>query len=470
MPKKCGLRFPLLAFSIICLISSCSKYDERSALVPALYIEKDNRAIVFTIVKYGKTVSYRTDGGSTYKQLNTNYFVQSNDAVTGELIANKKIMHSSKVKFHPVTTLGNGNGKAWLFMNGLMAFDPLTLDLFADKEKIESKNPALKGYLPDEERYYSYDHRLHEILITASNGISYSLSTATLLATAIDEDKKTVAPDGIPAELEKRMAKLDESYKTHHDRFRTINRLYSEKKISRSAYLDSSSIINQLQDSIRQKRQFIQEEMAEFRNLSYADRDRQRLIENLNRVSVSYSIICSAVDSIGGKWYGLLSSADLEKPEGDFRYRTVGNETARNKLYAGLLVPKTAAKASGFIAGEPEKINDAVYLQGGFLLDKTNALPIRVLNQAGFVICYREKVGSKGNIILSLVDLQGKAIWTYNTMLTEFADWTYTGKRLIILGNDNKEISYSEANLLISINMQNGQAAVHDYFTNAMRR
>ena len=71
--------------------------------------------------------------------------------------------------------------------------------------------------------------------------------------------------------------------------------------------------------------------------------------------------------------------------------------------------------------------------------------------------------------MLARVDLKGDTKWTINTMLTEFADWIYTGKSLIILGNDNKEIGSSNANLLMIIDLQTGKAVKHDYFTEKMR-
>ena len=72
--------------------------------------------------------------------------------------------------------------------------------------------------------------------------------------------------------------------------------------------------------------------------------------------------------------------------------------------------------------------------------------------------------------MITRVDLKGNVKWTFNTRLTEFTDWIYTGRRLIILGNDNKEISSSDANLLMSIDIQNGKAVMHDYFTDKMRK
>ncbi len=396
MPKTFCFKGIILIAGLGCLLTGCSKYDERSALAPALYFEKDNKSIVFTIVKYGKTVSYEQDGGIITKQLSTSYFIQSNDALTGELIANKKIIHNSKVKFYPITCLGQSNGKAWVFMGELQAYDPFTLEKFADKEIIEYKNPQLTGKMPNEKRYYEYNNTDNEIMITATDGIKYSLSTLSLLATVISED------DGI-SELS-------------------------------------------------------------------ANRNRQRQIENLNSGSKSYTSICTASDTFNGKWYGLLSSADLEKPDNRLRYRSVYNETARNQLYHAATFLKDSSKKSAEIEiADPQKINDAFYLQGGFLLNKTNALPIHIKNEDGFIICSREKVGNKGNIILTRINLKGNAKWSFNTNLTEFIDWMYTGNSLIIFGNDNSDISSSEANLLIIIDLQNGKTVKHDYFANAMR-
>ncbi len=71
--------------------------------------------------------------------------------------------------------------------------------------------------------------------------------------------------------------------------------------------------------------------------------------------------------------------------------------------------------------------------------------------------------------MLSVVDLKGNAKWAINTRLAAFADWIYTGNQLIILGNDNKEISSGKANLLMIIDLQTGKAVKYDYFTDKMR-
>lgn len=463
----------LIISGFILLLRGClSRYDERSAITPALYFEKDNRGIVFTIIRDGRATSYKRTGGSTYKSMSVRYYIQSNDAGTGELIKNKKVRHQSDIKFHPVTVLGNGNGKAWFLMGELLAYDPLTLEKFADREIIEAKNPQLLGRLPEQQHYYQNIDASNGILITATDGIKYMLSTTTLLATAVDDEATAKSPVAATiSKLRKERTALDEQYKLHYERYRNYYQLYTEKKLSYAAYLDSGRLFNRQQDSIRDRKQALSEEISDLENLDRSSQDRQRQMDDLKTGSKNYSNMCTAVDTFNGRWYGLLSNTDLEKPGTHFRYRNVHNETARNKLYSAPITLKDSSKRAAEIeVGEPAKVNEAVYLQGGFLLDPATALPIHLTNAEGFIICSREKVGHEGSIILTRVDLQGNTIWTYNTKLREFAGLINPGKRLIILGNDNKNISSGDANLLLSIDLLNGKAVMHDYFTGKMRK
>jgi hypothetical protein len=456
----------------IFLLRGClAGYDERSAIAPALYFEKDGKTVVFTVVEYGKATSYKSGPGGTFKSMSVNYFIQANNAETAELIDNKKIKHSSDIKFRPVTVMGAGNNKAWVFIGELLAYNPFTLEKLADKEIIESRNPHLKGKMPDDEKYYEYNHISNTIQITATDGMKYLLSTADMKATALDEEgilKKPV--EAKIKDLKKQETALEDRYRAGYDRYRAWNRSYSEKKISYAALLDSGKNFDRQQDSIRKWKGNIQNEIRDLDDVKDAARDIQRQIENLTGSNKSYGSICTAVDTFNGKWYGLLSAEELEKPETRFRYRTVYNETARNKFYnASISIKDPDKKAVELIVAEPEKINDAVYLQGGFLFNKSTALPIHLYNDEGFIICYKEKVGNTGSIMLARVDLKGNSKWATNTMLSSFADWIYTGSQLIILGNDNKEISSNNANLLMIINLQTGKAVKHDYFTDKMR-
>ena len=461
----------IIAGFIFLLRGCLSGYDERSAITPALYFEKDDKAVVFSIVEYGKATSYKSGPGGTFKSMSVNYFIQANDAKSAVLIANKKIKHHSDIKFHPVKVLGAGNNTAWVFIGELLAYDPFTLEKIADREIIETKNPQLKGKMPDEERYYEYNRNSNSILITATDGSKYLLSTTDIKATAVDDDVISKNPvEGKIKALKKQEEALDQQYRAGYDRYRGYNQLYSEKKISYTAYLDSGKNFNRLQDSISKWKSNIRNQISDLYDLKDADRDIKTKIENLAGRNKSYGSICTAVDTFNSKWYGLLSTEDLEKPETRFRYRSVYKETARNKFYtAALTIKDRTRKAIELQLAEPEKINDAVYLQGGFLLNKETGLPIHFKNNDGFIICYKEKVGNLGSIMLSRVDLKGNATWAINTRLAAFADWIYTGNQLIILGNDNMEISSGNTNLLMIIDLQTGKAVKHDYFTGKMR-
>jgi hypothetical protein len=368
----------IIAGFIFLLRGCLSRYDERSAITPALYFEKSGKAVVFTIIQYGKATSYSSGPRGTYKSMSTNYFIQANDAVSGELVSNKKIRHNSDIKFRPVKIMGAGNNIAWVFIGELLAYDPFTLEKLADREIIEAKNPELKGKMPEEERYYKYDRNTNTILITATDGMKFLLSTADLKVTAVDEDITSESPVEVKIKaLRKQEEALRKQYSAGYDRYRAFNKLYSEKKITYSAYEDSTKYFSRQQDSISKQRDVVGNEISDLENVDDADREVQNKIESLLNSSKSYGNICTAVDTFNGRWYGLLSTADLEKPDDRFRYRSVYTETARNKFYsASVTVKDPLKKAIELLVGEPEKLGDAVYLQGGLLLNKETGLPI----------------------------------------------------------------------------------------------
>src|SRR5688572_11229025 len=163
-----------IVMGFIFLLRGClSKYDERSALPGILYFEKDGQQVIFSIVKFEKATSYSQNGGMTHKSVSTNYFIQTNDAVTGKKIADKKVRHNSDIKNHPVELLGGSNNTAWIFINEIMAFDPFTLEQKTELSSLEEKNPSLKGKFPDERRYYSFDRLTKNIHFTAKDGSTW---------------------------------------------------------------------------------------------------------------------------------------------------------------------------------------------------------------------------------------------------------------------------------------------------------
>jgi hypothetical protein len=184
----------LLITGFMFLLRGClSKYDERYAYPPVLYFNNNGNETAVSLVNFSKTTSYTQHGGFTSKSFDHEYFIQSNDAITGEKVLTKPIEGHSIIKHFPVTVMGASNNKAWIFIDELMAFDAVTLEKVVDRKKIEEKNPVLKDQLPDESRYYQFNDEDKNIGFTARDGARWVLNTTTLSATPKEENKKTAA-------------------------------------------------------------------------------------------------------------------------------------------------------------------------------------------------------------------------------------------------------------------------------------
>ena len=198
----------LLVVGFFLLIRGClSRYDERSALAPVLYFEKEGKAILFSLVQYDKTSSYSRQGNMVSKSVSTSYFVQQNDALSGVKMAGQKIKAHSDIKYYPVETMGASKELAWVFVGELMAFDPFTLEKKADIALLEGKNPSLKGMFPKEKRFYQFNNDDKQVYFTANDGTKWQLNTTTLLATAAtyDPDKD---PEGWDPQQQRRLSAL----------------------------------------------------------------------------------------------------------------------------------------------------------------------------------------------------------------------------------------------------------------------
>ncbi|MFN8243312.1 MAG: PA2928 family protein [Ferruginibacter sp.] len=477
MARKIGLSIAVAVIAMIAgmyfLMRGClSAYDERSATGKILYFEKDGKSVVCTIVKYDAATSYRSGGGITSKTVSTSYYIQSNDAVTGEKRESKKISAHSSIKNYPVSVMGAGGGKAWLFVNEPLAYDPFTLEKLADKAAIEARNPALKGKMPDEHTYYVFDPVSGTIIITATDGQKYQLSCSSLLATPIDEEEAAATPvERMIRELTAQQKEIDDAAKEFYAHSRALADLYREHKITYAAYMDSNNLFYKTRDTLDARRRKLSEEISDWEDLQRGSADQQNRMKSLNeRSSPGFTDMSTSADTFKHQWYGLLNPAGLDKFYNRFEYRPVYTETDRNRLYSAAIRSKDSSrKAAELLVGEPRQVNAAVYLQGGFFQDKTRALPFHLKAPDGFIVCYRDKVGSKANVMLARIDLLGNILWNVNTGLDHFIDWTFSDKTLCLLGVDNKELSSDEGNVLHIIDLKNGAIVTYDYYTDKMR-
>lgn len=448
------------------LIRGClSAYDERSAIAPILYFEKDGKSVLFAIVKFEKATSYSRKGNMVSKSVSTNYYIQSNDATNGKRINDKKIKHHSDIKSHPVRIMGAADNKAWVFIGELMAYDPFTLEKIADLDILEAKNPSLKGKFPAEERYYKFNRDDRNVYITATDGSAWMLDTKSLVATASDFD-----PEATPAKNEfKRIEKLmkqvgvdlDSLYQQKNYR---PSRMLSARQITMPEYQAITKEFYKERDALYDVRDSLQKLQYHVASGLRSVEERQRRIESLssNTFSLNFSQMKSNQDTVDGKWYGLYTKQELEKLYNRVQYQQVYEETARRQLHEAGYAPD---RNGDFIIDKDNAaiVGNSFSLDGGFLLSRSTATPVHVGN--AFLVIYKNQVGNEGKIQVSRLGRDGKQAWSFDSGLKEWADYVVTGKQLFILGTDNKELSSGNCNVLLIVDLEKGTSVKYDYFT-----
>jgi hypothetical protein len=478
MNKVLALRIILVVALVVVgffyLLRSClSKYDERSAIGGSssssasqfLIFEKEGKSIIFSLVKYEKTISYSQKGGMINKSVNNTYYAQINDLATAAKITSQKIKNHKQIKAYPVEIIGATDDQAWLFVGELIGFDPFTLTKIADVELIENKNPILKGKLIHERAYYHFDGDTKQIIITVSDGSKYNLNTSSLIATAVDDEELNADDNESKIkELDKLTRHVREQKKVAYDRFRENNRLYNEKQLSPKQYSDRNRLIEKeirrfdLQlDSLEKLTRDTKETKGEKDNL-------KRGKNNIRRSSGSYSNMKVNCDTMNGNWYGLYTNEAIKEISNLFNYQSGYDETTRNKLYTATLALN---EKKWIIAGEKKKTGDEMYLQGGFLLNKESGIPFHLPD--GFLLVHKDIIGQEGKILLTHSEITGKTNWTINTGLKDFYEWQLQGTKLVITGVDNKNLGSGEVNVMLVVDITNGHVVAYDFFNDKLR-
>jgi hypothetical protein len=463
------LTIVVIIVGFIFLLKGClAKYDERSVKTPALVFEKDRKAIIFSIVEFQKATSYSRKGNFVRKSVNTNYYIQTNDGETAALIHSKKIKNHRDIRQYPVEILGASGTTAWLFMGEPMAFDAITLNKTADSKILEEKNPALLGKLPVERQFYSFNNTDNNIYFTAKDGTKWQLNTQTLLITSSSYQKNQSAIaqklDVLQQQEKLIQANLDTLYQ---QKSLGLSKDYADKKISYPEYRQLNNNYYIERDQLNSVLDSFRVQLRKWEKDKRKMEETERTIENLQRTNLSFSQTKQNQDTVAGQWFGIYSDEELEKLYDRVSDQAAHDETIRRKLFAGsfsisknedAIINKAAAKSSSTVD----------FLAAGFLVNKKTGRPVRLPGNQSFLIVHKEQVGREGKILITNVTADGKASWTYNTQLADWADWVYTGKSLYIFGVNNKSLGSNESNILICLNLENGKASMFDYFTNKL--
>lgn len=450
-----------IVIGFIFLLKGClAKYDERFIKTPAIHFNINSRNIILAIVEYQKAVSYSRQGGFVRKSVNTSYYLQTNDGNTAELIQLKKIKKGSAIKNYPVEILGASGNNAWLFMNEPMAFDALTLEKTADIGILEQKNPALKNLLPNERQYYLFEPGNKNLYLTAKDGSKWAIDTKTLLASPSEYNKEENGTNSIEDGIKKVQVLLDTLYQQKYYR---PSRQYNARLIDAATFKKISADFFEEKEKLEKEKDSLQSLLQnEEKNKRNTD-DLKRKIVSLQNINISFSQCKANHDVRNEGLFMLYSEEEIDKLEDRYWDRSLYDETARRKLFAGQLVLNRWKDLSLDKPGIRETGNNS-FLDGGFLLDKQTALPIRTKEGSNWLVVHKSIVGKEGRIMLTSLTENGTTAWTLNTELPQWNDWIFTGDYLYVFGADNEELSSSECNLLLCINLKTGTYSSYDYF------
>lgn len=449
------------------LLRGClSKYDERSISPKVLYFEKGNNKVVFAVLQYDKATSYERSGGFIRKSVSTTYSIQINNAVTGEKLNEKEIKDHSDIKNHPVEIMGASGDHAWVFMSEPMAFDPFTLKTIAAVRDLEERNPALKGKFPEERRYYRFDNNDHNLYITARDGSAWMIDGKTFKAS----QQESVA-QGMDARIRELEKMLKENAKQRdsilENDLRRPSRQLAAKEIDIKTYKQLTGVFNQERARVDAQRDSLQKLVNE---LSESKRDREEFSRRAESLQDRFQFSQARLngDTADGRWIGLYSEKEMDELYENFSYRVAYGETARRQWYTSTLKPGRNSD----MTIEKEKIQVSTclekYLDGGFLVDNATGTPFRLADGSRLVI-YKNQVGNEGKIQLGKIDNKGVLKWYIDTGVTEWADYLFNGKQLIITTKDNKELSGDKCNILLLVNVANGKGEWFDYFEQRKR-
>lgn len=472
---------PVLAFLIglaliiagfIFLLRGClSRYDERFARTPLLLVENKGQQRLVSLVEYQRAVNYSRSGGMTRKTIRVTYYLQAHDVQTGAVTGSVKIKKGKAIKQYPVELIAASGPYAWLFAGELMAFDAFTLEKKADIAELEKENPGLKGLFPAERRYYAYRPGDRDILFTSTDGRIWKLDLVSLKATESTEDPGLTPAEQAVERLNKAVqANRDAQDSLYQQKSYRPARAYQAGQLDAATYRSLQAAYMKEREMLSKQRDSLYTALRQAEKQTRESSDLERKKEQLQRGNAGFDQLRVNQDTLAGQWWGLYTAAELQKAGGRFDWQSAYGETARRQLYTAPL----SENREGEPEIRPENARPAAlrssYLQGGFLLDKNTALPVRLAGGERLII-HRDKLGREGSIQVSRVSGNaGTDRWTVNSGLAEWGDWLLTSQSLIILGSRHPELSSGENNRLLVIELNSGKTSVYDYFNDKLER
>lgn len=199
-------------------------------------------------------------------------------------------------------------------------------------------------------------------------------------------------------------------------------------------------------------------------------RDLEQRIKRLNEMNPSFNQLKINQDTISKTWWGLYSAREMADLHKTVSFSPAHTADQRRQLFTARYDSSGPAYVDFKDPLLLAAAKSSFYLDGGFLADKTTALPVRLQQPAGHLLLYKTMIGDAGEIMLCRIDHNGAVAWQLNTHLKKWIDYMIRDNRLFIFGNDNKEINSSECNLLLIAELNSGSVKKYDYFKDELRK
>ncbi|HEX2935754.1 MAG TPA: PA2928 family protein [Bacteroidales bacterium] len=418
-----------LIVGFIFLIRSClSNYDEY-AIEGSAQVFMQPSATVIVYIKDHYDVSYFSqEGGVTNISGTRHYYLETRDALS--LTLSKSTRLDGKDAEVP-KILGNTGRLLWIYDKQLKAFDPFTLTMVCNEDKLVQQNPALRNILPVETRYYTYNYSQNRLEVFTKTATRFSIGEDFKAIPLEEETEKE------PADIAQLKAKIKQYEALQSSQYNNPNYYHR-----RDSIWQMEKLVRKLQDKYNDEKEF-RERLNEMQNGQFSTSD--NLIIN---AAVKDSTV-----------YALIPRKDMDTTNTYFYFRQYFSEEEQHFLCKASIeeISKSQGLHSSAKVGKWKSLSPGQYfLKGNFLLNKQSLEPITMHNPESWLVISVKEIAQNSPLLLQRVEPNGKIRWTKELPIYSFTDLLYIPDKAIVFCSKPASNDDDQRDKLLSVDVQTG--------------
>lgn len=428
---------PIIAIIVgfVFLIRSClSTYDEYT-LEGNAYIFTQPAGNLVTYIKGHFDVSYYSqEGGVTNISGTHYYYLETRNALSLDLLKRTKL-EGKGAKMPAI--VGNSGKVLWIYDKQLKAFDPFTHTILCDENKLVQLNPALRGILPLEFHYYTYDYTGNCLEVFTKNASTFRIGNDFIATPVVDNDNAK------PKALTLLESKLKQCEAFRNSPIKQPNGSHWRDTIEKI-----KKHIELLEDTFQEQQEF---------------RKRLNKIQEWQYSSIDGIISNSSVqDSVV---FALIPLREMDTTNTSLSVQH--NFSADEQRFLCKAQVRKAEKSSGEYSwinvGKWSSINPSHYfLNGNFLLDKRTLQPIVLHDPEGWLIVSVKEIGQNSPLLLHRVSTNGKIQWSKELPITSLDDLLVVPGKAVVFCCKPSFVSDKRSHFLLSVDFQTGNYKIAD--------